>query len=241
MQAWPGSSYPLGATFDGNGTNFALFSEGAERVELCLFGERGKETRIELRDVDAFVWHAYLPNVQPGQRYGYRVYGPYDPENGQRFNPNKLLLDPYAKAVDGQVQWGQSVFSYTFGDPDSRNDEDSAGAMMKGVVVNPFFDWTGDRQPKTPYAETFIYEAHVKGLTQLNPLIPEELRGTYSGIAHPAVIDHLQRLGVTALELMPTPAAMARAMAPARPSGRTERVMRLLFMGFPSLKTLTIL
>ncbi|MGP3535934.1 glycogen debranching protein GlgX [Microbacterium sp. RD1] len=203
MQAWPGSSYPLGATFDGNGTNFALFSEGAERVELCLFGERGRETRVELRDVDAYVWHAYLPNIQPGQRYGYRVYGPNDPENGQRFNPNKLLLDPYAKAVDGQVQWGQSVFGYNFGDPDSRNDDDSAAAMMKGVVVNPFFDWSGDRQPKTPYAESFIYEAHVKGLTQLNEHIPEELRGSYSGIAHPAVIDHLQKLGVTALELMP--------------------------------------
>jgi glycogen operon protein len=203
QQVWPGSSYPLGATFDGNGTNFALFSEGAERVELCLFTERGKETRVELVDVDAYVWHAYLPNVQPGQRYGYRVHGPYDPANGQRFNPNKLLLDPYAKAVDGEVQWGQSVFSYNFGDPDSRNDEDSAAAMMKGVVINPFFDWTGDRQPKTPYAESFIYEAHVKGLTQLHPQVPEELRGTYSGIAHPAIIDHLKKLGISAIELMP--------------------------------------
>ncbi|WP_248243067.1 glycogen debranching protein GlgX [Microbacterium kunmingense] len=203
MQAWPGSAYPLGATFDGNGTNFAVFSEGAERVELCLFDDDGAETRVELRDVDAFVWHVYLPNVGPGQRYGYRVHGPYDPANGQRFNPSKLLLDPYAKAVDGEITWGQSVFSYTFGDPDSFNDEDSADAMMKGVVVNPFFDWTGDRQPKTPYAETLIYEAHVKGLTKLNELIPEELRGTYSGIAHPAVIDHLLKLGVTAIELMP--------------------------------------
>ncbi|NYF17167.1 glycogen operon protein [Microbacterium sp. AK009] len=203
LQAWPGSAYPLGATFDGNGTNFAVFSEGAERVELCLFDDGGAETRVELRDVDAFVWHVYLPNVGPGQRYGYRVHGPYDPANGQRFNPSKLLLDPYAKAVDGEITWGQSVFSYTFGDPDSFNDEDSADAMMKGVVVNPFFDWTGDRQPKTPYAETLIYEAHVKGLTKLNELIPEELRGTYSGIAHPAVIDHLVKLGVTAIELMP--------------------------------------
>ncbi len=186
MQSWPGSAYPLGATFDGSGTNFALFSEGAERVELCLFGDRGKETRIEMRDVDAFVWHVYLPTVQPGQRYGYRVHGPNDPANGQRFNPNKLLLDPYAKAVEGQVQWGQEVFGYDFGDPDSRNDEDSAHAMMKGVVVNPFFDWAGDRQPKTPYAETVIYEAHVKGLTELHPEIPEEIRGTYSAIAHPA-------------------------------------------------------
>ncbi|MDZ8171598.1 glycogen debranching protein GlgX [Microbacterium xanthum] len=203
MQVWPGSAYPLGATFDGNGTNFALFSEGADKVELCLFDEDGTETCVELRDVDAFVWHGYLPNVQPGQRYGYRVHGPYDPANGQRYNPNKLLLDPYAKAVDGRVNWGQSVFSYTFGDPDSRNDDDSAADMMKGVVINPFFDWQGDRPPKTPLHETFIYEAHVKGLTQLHPSIPEEMRGTYAGVAHPAVIDHLQKLSVTALELMP--------------------------------------
>ncbi|MEV5041180.1 MULTISPECIES: glycogen debranching protein GlgX [unclassified Microbacterium] len=203
MQVWPGSAYPLGATFDGNGTNFALFSECAEKVELCLFDESGEETRVELIDVDAFVWHAYLPSVQPGQRYGYRVHGPYDPENGQRFNPNKLLLDPYAKAVDGQIEWDQSVFSYTFGDPDSTNDDDSAGAMMKGVVVNPYFDWQGDRQPKTPYAESVIYEAHVKGLTMTHPDIPEDIRGTYSAIAHPVVIEHLKKIGVTALELMP--------------------------------------
>ncbi|MET0734018.1 MAG: glycogen debranching protein GlgX [Microbacterium sp.] len=203
MEAWPGSTYPLGATFDGNGTNFALFSEGATRVELCLFGDRGRETRVPLVDVDAFVWHAYLPNVGPGQRYGYRVYGENDPAQGLRFNPNKLLLDPYAKAVDGQVEWGQPVFGYDFGDPDSRNDDDSAASMMKGVVISPFFDWTGDRQPKTPYAESFIYEAHVKGLTALHPAVPPELRGTYSGVAHPAVIDHLVRLGVTAIELMP--------------------------------------
>ncbi|MGC0368542.1 MULTISPECIES: glycogen debranching protein GlgX [unclassified Microbacterium] len=203
QQVWPGSSYPLGATYDGNGTNFALFSEAAERVELCLFDEDGTETCFELVDVDAFVWHAYLPNIQPGQRYGYRVHGPYDPANGQRFNPSKLLLDPYAKAVEGQIDWGQPVFSYEFGDPDSFNDEDSAAHMMKGVVINPFFDWSGDRRPKTPYAESFIYEAHVKGLTQLHPDVPEELRGTYAGIAHPAVIDHLRKLGITAIELMP--------------------------------------
>lgn len=203
QQVWPGSSYPLGATYDGNGTNFALFSEGAEKVELCLFDEDGTETCYELIDVDAFVWHAYLPNILPGQRYGYRVHGEYDPASGKRFNASKLLLDPYAKAVEGQVDWGQAVFSYEFGDPDSFNDEDSAPHMMKGVVVNPFFDWSGDRQPKTPYSETFIYEAHVKGLTQLHPDVPEELRGTYAGIAHPAVIDHLKKLGVTAIELMP--------------------------------------
>ena len=203
MQTWPGSTYPLGATFDGNGTNFALFSEGAERVELCLFSEDGEETRVEIIEVDAFVWHAYLPQIGPGQRYGYRVHGPHDPANGLRFNPNKLLLDPYAKAVSGEVEWGQPVFGYQFGDPDTRNDEDSAAHQMMGVVVNPFFDWAGDRQPKTPYASSFIYEGHVKGLTQLHPDIPEEIRGTYSGIGHPAMIDHLQRLGVTAIELMP--------------------------------------
>ncbi|WP_136051243.1 glycogen debranching protein GlgX [Microbacterium sp. K36] len=202
-EVWPGSAYPLGATFDGQGTNFALFSEGAERVELCLFDADGTETRVPLTEVDAFVWHGYLPTVQPGQRYGYRVYGPYDPAQGQRFNPNKLLLDPYAKAVAGEIDWGQSLFGYDFGDPDSRNDDDSAAAMAKGVVVSPFFEWGGDRPLKTPYAETVIYEAHVKGLTQRHPEVPEELRGTYAGIAHPAVVEHLQRLGVTALELMP--------------------------------------
>ncbi|MBA8817289.1 glycogen operon protein [Microbacterium halimionae] len=203
MQTWPGSTYPLGATFDGNGTNFALFSEGADRVELCLFDDDGEETRYDLVDVDAFVWHGFLPNVGPGQRYGFRVHGEYDPSSGRRFNANKLLLDPYAKAVEGQVDWDQAVFGYNFGDPDSRNDEDSAEHMMMGVVINPFFDWGGDRQPKTPYSESVIYEAHVKGLTQLHPDIPEEIRGTYSAIAHPAIIEHLNKLGITAIELMP--------------------------------------
>ncbi|WP_054687198.1 glycogen debranching protein GlgX [Microbacterium sp. No. 7] len=203
LEVWPGSAYPLGATFDGNGTNFALFSEDAERVELCLFDGDGDETRVELLDVDAHVWHGYLPAVQPGQRYGYRVHGPNDPAQGLRFNPTKLLLDPYAKAVEGQVTWGQPVFGYTFGDPDSRNDDDSAADMMMGVVVNPFFDWAGDRRPKTPYAESVIYEAHVKGLTQRHPGIPDDIRGTYSAIAHPVIIDHLRRIGVTAIELMP--------------------------------------
>lgn len=203
MHTWPGSAYPLGATFDGSGTNFALFSEGAERVELCLFGERGAETRVDLVEVDAFVWHTYVPNIQPGQRYGYRVHGPYDPANGLRFNPAKLLLDPYAKAVEGAVTWGQPVYGYTFGDPDSRNDEDSAADMIKGVVVNPFFDWAGDRRPGTPYSETLIYEAHVRGLTERHPAIPDDMRGTYSAVAHPAIIEHLTKLGVTAIELMP--------------------------------------
>jgi glycogen operon protein len=203
VQTWPGSSYPLGATFDGYGTNFALFSEGAERVQLCLFDDRGKETPVDMVEVDAYVWHAYLPQVRPGQRYGYRVHGTNDPASGARFNPSKLLLDPYAKAVDGQIEWGQAVFGYDFGDPDSVNDDDSASSMMKAVVVNPYFDWAGDRLPKTPYSESFIYEAHVKGLTARHPGIPEEIRGTYSAIAHPAIIEHLKRLGVTAIELMP--------------------------------------
>ncbi|MDQ0646980.1 isoamylase [Microbacterium natoriense] len=203
LEVWPGSAYPLGATFDGQGTNFALFSEGAERVELCLFDDKGGEQRVDLAEVDAFVWHGYLPSLQPGQLYGYRVHGPYDPTQGTRFNPNKLLLDPYAKAVSGKIAWGQPAFGYDFGDPDSRNDDDSAGIMVKGVVVNPFFEWAGDRPPKIPYAQTVIYEAHVKGLTERHPGVPDSLRGRYAGIAHPAIIDHLTRLGVTAIELMP--------------------------------------
>jgi len=203
MQVWPGTPYPLGATFDGSGTNFAIYSEAADKVELCLFDEAGNEERIRLREVDAYVWHAYLPTVQPGQRYGYRVHGEWDPAQGLRANPNKLLLDPYAKATCGDIEWGQPMFSYTFGDEDERNDDDSAANMMLGVVINPFFDWRGDRQPKRPYAESVIYEAHVKGLTALHPAVPEEQRGTYGGIAHPAVIDHLKRIGATAIELMP--------------------------------------
>ncbi|MFP3578082.1 glycogen debranching protein GlgX [Arthrobacter sp. SIMBA_036] len=203
MEVWPGSAYPLGATFDGTGTNFALFSEKAEKVELCLFDDDGGEVRVEVTEVDGYVWHCYLPLAQPGQKYGYRVHGPYDPDAGQRFNPNKLLLDPYAKAIHRQIDWDPSLFSYNLGDPESRNDEDSAAHMMLGVVTNPFFDWDGDKLLKIPYHKSVIYEAHVKGLTQLHPEIPEEQRGTYAGVAHPAVISHLQKLGVTAIELMP--------------------------------------
>jgi isoamylase len=203
METWPGSAYPLGATFDGSGTNFALFSEVAEKVELCLFDEKGDETCVSLVEVDAHVWHAYLPLVQPGQRYGYRVTSPYNPKTGQRGNPNKLLLDPYAKATCGDIDWDPSLFSYNFGDPLSENDLDSAKHMVLGVVINPFFDWAGDRHPRTPYNETVIYEAHVKGLTELHPEIPVDQRGTYAGLAHPAIIEHLLKLGITALELMP--------------------------------------
>ncbi|MCW2866593.1 MAG: glgX, partial [Marmoricola sp.] len=207
MEIWPGKAYPLGATFDGSGTNFALFSEVAERVELCLVevGRDGtfSETRLEMTEVDAYVWHCYLPTVQPGQRYGYRVHGPWDPANGLRCNPNKLLLDPYAKATAGEIDWDPSVFGYDFEDPESRNDADSGEHMTHGVVINPFFDWEGDRPLAIPYNDTVIYEAHVKGLTQQHPGVPEEMRGTYAGLAHPVITEHLQRLGVTAIELMP--------------------------------------
>ncbi|WP_282857360.1 glycogen debranching protein GlgX [Pseudoclavibacter helvolus] len=203
MKTWPGNAYPLGATFDGSGTNFAIFSEAAHKVELCLFDDDGNEERVKLHEQDAHVWHAYLPHVQPGQQYGYRMHGDYDPANGSRCNPAKLLLDPYAKATTGDIDWDQSLFSYNFGDPDSFNDLDSAPHMMKGVVINPYFDWAGDRKPGIPYNESLIYEAHVKGLTELHPDVPEEIRGTYAGIAHPAIVEHLKRLGVTAIELMP--------------------------------------
>ena len=192
MRPWPGHAYPLGATYDGAGTNFALFSEVAERVELCLFSARGKETRVTLTEVDGFVHHGYLPTVEPGQRYGFRVHGPYDPARGLRCNPSKLLVDPYAKALDGPVAWDEAVFGYPFGDPDGRNDTDSARYVPKSVVVNPFFDWGTDRSPRIPYHETVIYEAHVRGLTVRHPEIPEALRGTYAGLAHPVMIDHLR-------------------------------------------------
>ena len=202
-EQWPGKAYPLGATYDGSGTNFAVFSEVAEKVELCLFDADGAESRVTLNEVDGFVWHGFLPAVEPGQRYGYRVHGPYDPASGQRCNPNKLLIDPYAKAIDGNFEWHQALFSYNFGDPDSRNDDDSAPRMPKSVVINPFFDWGNDRPPGHEYADTVVYETHVKGLTQLHPDIPERMRGTYAGIAHPVIIEHLKSLGVTAIELMP--------------------------------------
>jgi isoamylase len=203
MQVWPGSAYPLGATYDGSGTNFALVSEVAERVELCLFDSAGVESRVDLPEMDGFVWHAFVPGIETGQRYGYRVYGPHQPERGLRCNPAKLLLDPYAKAVDGQINWHPSLFSYNLGDPSSFNVDDSAKYMPKSVVVNPYFDWGVDRPPKHTYADSVIYEAHIKGLTKRHPEIPRSMRGTYAGLAHPAVIDHLRALGVTAVELMP--------------------------------------
>jgi len=201
--AWPGVSYPLGATYDGVGTNFALYSEVADQVELCLSHPDGAEERIALTEVDGFIWHGYLNGVGPGQRYGFRVYGPYDPPAGHRCNPAKLLLDPYAKAIQGSVRFDQAVFGYDFGRPDRANDADSAASMPRSVVANPYFDWGHDRPPRTPYHQSVIYEAHVRGLTKLHPAVPDDQRGTYAGVAHPAVIEHLLNLGVTAVELMP--------------------------------------
>src|SRR5439155_11486204 len=220
MRIWPGTPYPLGATWDGWGTNFTLFSEVAERVELCLFDEglfdkaddgsgTLSETRVELTEIDGFVWHGYLPGIAPGQRYGYRVHGPYDPPRGLRCDGSKLLLDPYGKAVEGDIRWDESLFDYQFASPKKRNTADSAAHMPKNVVVNPFFDWGNDRAPQTPYHETIIYEAHVRGLTLWHPEVPAAQRGTYAGLAHPAVIAHLQQLGVTAVELMPVPQFVA--------------------------------
>ncbi len=203
MQVWPGQMYPLGATYDGAGTNFAVFSEAAKRVELCLLHDDGSETAVELRESDAFVRHAYLPGVMPGQRYGFRAHGPYEPGQGLRCNSAKLLLDPYARAMSGRIDWDEAVYGYHFGKPEERNDLDSAPHTMASVVVNPYFDWGDDRPPRTAYHETVLYEAHVKGLTMNHPDLPEELRGTYAALAHPAIIDHLTKLGVTALELMP--------------------------------------
>jgi len=203
VAVWPGNPFPLGATYDGSGTNFSLYSDVAEKVELCLFDDEGNEERIELTEQTALNWHVYLPNVQPGQRYGYRVDGEWAPEEGRRANPNKLLLDPYAKAVEGDLTWDAAVFGYDFDDPTGRNDQDSAPFVPRSVVVNPYFDWGNDRHPATPWHETIVYEAHVKGLTQRHPFIPEELRGTYAGIAHPAAVEHLLDLGITALELQP--------------------------------------
>ncbi len=202
-EIWPGRAYPLGATFDGNGTNFALFSEVAEKVELCLFDEQGAEHRLALEEVDAFSWHAYMPHIGAGQRYGYRVHGPNAPEHGVRCNPSKLLLDPYARAIEGQVRWDPACYGYNLGDESSVNETDSAPFVFRSVVQHPHFDWGGDRRPDTPLHETVIYEAHVKGMTKCHPDVPDNQRGTYAGLAHPAIIQHLVSLGVTAVELMP--------------------------------------
>src|SRR5579871_3918131 len=207
MEVWPGLPFPLGPTWDAGGTNFALFSENAERVELCLFDEHDVETRVEMPERTVMNWHCYLPGVGPGQRYAYRVYGPYEPERGLRFNPAKLLIDPYAKAIEGPIDYGAaSVLPYV---PDGEDADlaldrrDDAVAIPKSVVIDESFDWENDAPLRRPWTETVIYEAHVKGFTQLNEVVREDLRGTYAGLASEPALEYLQDLGVTAIELLP--------------------------------------
>jgi glycogen operon protein len=205
IRVWRGSPYPLGATWDGAGVNFAIFSENAEAVDLCLFDADGGEQRVRVHEQTDLVWHCYLPDIRPGQRYGYRVHGPYQPEHGHRFNPSKLLIDPYAKRIDGGIDWSDRLFGYRVGaDEDSEpDDHDSAAHVPKSVVVNQAFVWGGDRQLRIPWERTLVYEIHVKGFTQQHPDIPPELRGTYAGLGSFAAIDYLQELGVSAVELLP--------------------------------------
>jgi len=205
---FPGRPYPQGATWDGTGVNFSVYSERATAVELCLFDEiDSKESEtISLRECSGYVWHCYLPGIKPGQLYGYRIDGPFDPERGERFNPAKLLIDPYARALAGTLDWEAPVFGYKLGDPAddlSKDEQDDAWGVPKCVVASSHFDWENDRPPNTPLHDSILYEVHVKGFTAAHPDIPEELRGTYAGMAHPAMIDYLKKLGVTAVELMP--------------------------------------
>lgn len=206
---WAGTPFPQGATFDGKGTNFAIFSESADAVELCLFDrpeDKQESRRIRLRERTHGVWHGYVPGLRPGQLYGYRVYGPYRPEEGLRYNPNKLLLDPYTRAVGRDVTWDDALFGYTIGHPDgdlSFDERDSAPFCPLGVVIDNRFNWEREKRLNTPWSETVIYEAHVRGLTQTHPDVPPELRGTYAGLCTPPIIEHLKKLGVTAIELMP--------------------------------------
>ncbi|WBH17090.1 glycogen debranching protein GlgX [Sphingomonas radiodurans] len=204
----PGSPYPLGATFDGLGINFAVFSANADAIELCLFDPAGKRelARLPLPECTDEVWHGYLPDAEPGLLYGFRAHGAYDPEAGHRFNPHKLLLDPYARRLHGTIKWTDALHGYRIGhrrEDLSFDKRDSAPAMPKGVVVDDHWDWSRDRRPNTPWSDTVIYEAHTKGLTRLMEEVPARERGTYAALGHPAVIRHLQRLGVTALELLP--------------------------------------
>ena len=203
MEVWPGRPSPLGASPGESGTNFAVVSEVAEQVVLCLFGADGVETRLPLLELDDGVWHGFVPGIGIGQRYGYRVTGPHDPARGLRCNPAKLLLDPYAKATAGRLVWGERLLGYPPGDPDGRSDLDSAPSVPRSLVTDPSFAWGADRQPGTPYRDTIIYELHVKGFTQTRRDVPPELRGTYAGLACPPVVEYLAGLGVTAVELLP--------------------------------------
>ncbi len=208
--AWPGRPFPLGATWDGQGTNFALWSSSATGVSVCLFDAAGRERRIPLVDRTFLVWHGYLPDVHPGQLYGFRVDGPYDPANGRLHNPAKLLVDPYAKAVVGEFVDHPSVYA--------ANPDDSASHVPRSAIVDPAFDWGDDRRPDVPWDDTVIYELHVRGFTRQHPDIPEELRGTYAGLGHPAAVEYLRSLRVSAVELMPVhqfvtePSAQQRGM-----------------------------
>ena len=204
MRIWPGRTYPLGATYDGAGTNFALFSEVAERVELCLFDASGNEQHFDLPESTGNVWHGYLPGLEPGQRYGYRVHGPWDPARGHRCNPAKLLLDPYARAIEGLPRWDEAVYPYRFSEPEGGpSNSDSGPFTPRSIVTNPYFDWSDDRRPQIPWNETIVYEVHVKGFTQNNAAVQPEWRGKFAGLSSPAAIDYLTKLGVTAVELLP--------------------------------------
>src|SRR2546423_1187777 len=207
MRVWPGRPYPLGATWDGAGVNFALFSEHAHQVELCLFNspeDKNESHRLRLPEQTDLVWHGYFPDIEPGQLYGYRVHGPYDPSKGHRFNPNKIVLDPYAKAIGRDVHWNDSLFGYQVGKDDlSFDNRDNAAVCPLGSVLDSAFTWGDDRAPRTPWHKTMIYELHVKGMTALHSEVPEDRRGTYAGLTSEPVINHLLSLGVTAVELMP--------------------------------------
>jgi glycogen operon protein len=209
ITTYPGSPYPLGATYDGKGVNFTLYAENATGVDLCLFNKKSEKTesaRVRIQERSHHIWHVYIPGLKPGQLYGFRVYGPFEPEHGHRFNPEKFLIDPYAKAVAGDVKWDDSVFAYEVGSTEedlSYNDTDSGPFVPKSVVIDASFNWENDKPPRIPYHQSVIYELHVKGFTNLHPAIPEKIRGTYAALAHPVTIDYIKSLGITAIELMP--------------------------------------
>ena len=216
LRAHPGSQFPLGATPTAGGTNFAVFSGAADAVTLCLFDAAGTETRIPLEDYDAGVWHGFVPGVGPGQAYGYRVTGPYDPARGLRCNPAKLLLDPYARAISGEVAFGPEVLDYAAGNPGAPSELDSAGHVPRSLVTGEKFAWTDASPVRRRYSDTIIYEVHVKGYTMRHPGVPAELRGTYAGLGHEAAVGHLADLGVTAVELLPVHQSVPEAFLPRR-------------------------